>query len=204
MDFRNFNDSINSALSPFFDNPYLSGFLKLSLVVLGGLAAPKITPKYGHIFSNTYFRLAIMILIIYTFNHDPALSIITAVTYFIVMEHVVKNAVKEASATGVITPAIASILSGGSGPSIKSEPVKQAEAVSLQTAVDASKAAGFVTSVPQAVMSSGPVSTASEAAIPTQPSGVPASATTMIVEGEGGAPEPYTPDGIASLAEAPN
>ena len=53
------------------------------------------------------------------------------------------------------------------------------------------------------MMSSGPVSTTSEAAIPTQPSGIPASATTMIVEGEGDVPEPYTPDGIASLAEAP-
>lgn len=203
MDFSNFNDGVNSIMAPVFDNPYLSGFIKLSLVMFGGLAAPKISPKHGYLFSNTYFRLLIMILIIWTFNRDPSLAIIIAVTYFMVMEHVVKNALKEASATGTVSSTIASILSGGPGPSVKSDAAKKADVQSIQSAIEASKAAGFVTSVPQAVMSSGPVSTASEAAIPTQPSGVPASATTMIAEGSGGLPEPYVPDGIASLAEAP-
>lgn len=202
MDIQGFNDGVNSFLAPVWDNPYLLGLMKLSLVMFGGLAAPKITPKYGHLFSNTYFRVLVMVLIIWTFNHDPALSIILAVSYFIVMEHVVKNAVKEVSQTGTVTPAIASIL--GAAPPTQPRNDVQAEVGSLQAAVDASKAAGFVTSVPQAVMSSGPVSTGAEAAIPTQPSGVPASATTMIAEGDGGGiPQAYTPDGIASLAEAP-
>ncbi len=201
MSIQGFNDGVNAALAPVFDNPYLAGLIKLSLVMFGGLAAPKIAPKYGFLFANTGFRVLIMFLIIWTFNHDPALSIIIAVSYFMVMEHVLKNAVKEVSATGVVTPAIASILSSGSSSSGGAS--TQATVANLQNAVNASKAAGFLTSVPQAVIASGPASSvASDTGMSTRPSGVPATATTMIAEGSGGI-HPYMPDDVASLADAP-
>lgn len=198
MDFQAINDGVNGALDTVFDNPYLSGIMKLSLVMFGSLAAPKITPKFGYLFANSYFRILVMILIIWTYNRDPALSIIIAVSYFMIMEHVMKNAVKEVAATGIITPAIANILSGGS--SLQTSDTQMAAKNDLQNVIGASKAAGFITSVPEAVMSS---SSSVQADAPPQPSGVPATATTMIAEGSGGAPEAYTPDGVASLAEAP-
>lgn len=199
MSIQGFNDVVNGAMAPVFDNPYLAGLIKLSLVMFGSLAAPKIAPKYGYLFANTGFRILIMFLIIWTFNHDPALSVIIAVSYFMVMEHVLKNAVKEVTATGVVTPAIASILSGSSSTGASA----QVTVANLQNAVDASKAAGFVTSIPQAVTASGPPSIGSDANVSTRPSGVPASATTMIAEGSEGGIEAYMPNEVASLAEAP-
>lgn len=191
----------NGVLAPVFDNPYLAGLIKLSLVMFGSLAAPKIAPKYGYLFANTGFRILIMFLIIWTFNHDPALSVIIAVSYFMVMEHVLKNAVKEVSSTGIVTPAIASILSGGAS-STSGNATTQATVANLQNAVNASKAAGFLTSIPQAVTASGPPSIGSDANVSTRPSGVPATATTMFAEGSGDI-EPYMPNDVASLAEAP-
>ena len=144
-----------------------------------------------------------MVMIIWTFNHDPALSILTAVTYHITMEYVVKNAVAEVSSTGTVTSDIANLLSGNSGPGIKSSATKQEEAVAIQASIDASKETGFLTGTPQAVLTSGPVSTGAVASIPTEPSGVLDTATTMFAEGDGSGPQPYSPDGLSDLAPAP-
>ena len=202
--FDTFNTTVNSALTPVFANPYLSGFIKLALVMFGSLAAPKISPKYGYLFANTYFRIFIMVMIIWVFNQDPALAIMTAVTYFITMHWLVKNAVGEVAATGTLSDDIATLLNGGSGLGLKSlGSTMETEKKAMQNAVEAAQSAGFMAGVPQAVSStSGPINTTSVASIATEPSGVPATDNTMFVEGDGQI-RPFIPDGVEGLAPAP-
>lgn len=201
----NFNDMVNSALDPILGNQYISAALKLFLVLYGGLGAPKVPVRFGPIFTNSYSRMAVMALMLWTANKDPALSLMVAVTWFLTMNYVVKNSLLEVQQTGIVSPDIAITISGGSGPSIKSSSTIQAEASLMQASVDSGKAPGFVTP-PEAVLTSGPVSTGSVAAIPTSPSGNSAANPSMMAitpEGASDVPLAFTPSEIQDLAFAP-
>lgn len=85
MDFlRTYNDSINTTLTP-LDAPAAAGFLKLLLVLYAGLFAPNL-PKYVlDWFKFVPFKILILFLIVWTGNHDPALSITVAVAFFMTL-----------------------------------------------------------------------------------------------------------------------
>src|SRR5947208_695228 len=129
------NESINSVLDPVFENPAVSAVLKLVLVLYASLAAPSIPPKYAPIFANSYFRIVFLALVVWTYSRDPALSVMLATVYFLIMTYLVHNSVAQVKQTGVVTPEIAVLISGGSGLGIKSEQVMQAESHSMQQSV---------------------------------------------------------------------
>lgn len=122
-----FNATVNSSLS-FLDDPIVGGFLKLFLVLYGGLAAPSLPPKVAALFTNTYFRIVILGLVLWIANRDPALSVMIATVFFVSLSYATKNAVTQVVTTGKVTPEVAVIISGGSGPSIKPAGVVQQEA----------------------------------------------------------------------------
>lgn len=150
-----FNTMVNQTLDPLVSNQVVFGVLKILLICYGSLAAPKVPVQLAGLFSNTYFRVAYMFFIIWVFNHDPGLAILIAVTYFMSMNYLVQNSVTQVEQTGVVTPEIAILISGGSGPSIKSESVMTAEAHLMQQSVDAAKSAG--SAVVDAVKSAGSI-----------------------------------------------
>lgn len=197
-----FNSTTNSVLDPVFANPAIASTLKLFLVLYGGLAAPSIPSKVAPLFTNSLFRIFIMFLIVWTFNHDPALSIIVAVVYFLSLTYLVKNSLAQVQQTGVVTPEIALVISGGNGPSIKSSSVKQQEASLMQSSVDASKSPGYLVS-PEAVLD-GPGSTVASAHIPTTPSGNLAENPSMMASSpDGGVPLAYSSESLSGLASVP-
>ena len=105
-----------------------------------------------------------MIMIVWIFNKDPGTSIMVAVSYYLTVHYLMKNCLKRVAETGVVTREIALMISGGSGPTIKPASVVQSEAALMQASVNQQRAPGFVTT-PEALLSSGPVSTAAVAAI---------------------------------------
>jgi len=195
------NYTISSFLDVIFDNDIIGNVLKLFLIMFGGLAAPSLPPKFAPLFSNSIFRMTVMALIIWIWNKDPGVSIMAAVVYFLTMHHLVQNGLAQVASTGIVSPEVAIMISGGGGPSIKSSGIIQAEADLMQASVN-SKPSGFLTP-PQAVMS-GPVSTAAVAGIASIPSGTPATSASMMASSpEGGLPQAFTPDDVHDFAVAP-
>jgi hypothetical protein len=203
MSFNNFNDTVNDFLDPIFANPAILSTVKLFLVLYGALAAPKLPLMFGPYFANSYFRMAFMAFIIWIANKDPALAVVIAVGYALSMNYFVQNGLQQVSQTGVVSPDVAIVISGGGGPSIKPQSVIQAEAHLMQASVNNAKATGYVTP-PEAVLTSGPPSTSSNAGIPVIPAGQPATNPSMMaVNPEGGVPHAFTPDSVHDLAVAP-
>ena len=144
-----------------------------------------------------------MTLIIWTFNKDPSISILVAVSYFLIMHNFMEKGMLSIAQTGVVPPEVAIMVSGGGGPGIKPQSIIQAEAALLQSAVSGA-ISGYQTT-PQALLSSGPVSTAANASIPMIPSGTPATNPSMMATQpeSGGIPVAFTPDDVHDLAVAP-
>ncbi|KAJ3225923.1 hypothetical protein HDU81_007583 [Chytriomyces hyalinus] len=60
------------------------------------------------------------------------------------MDYLVKRSIRSVAASGVVTPEIATLLSGGSGPGIKSSETLASEAVNFQNKVNVSRAEGQI------------------------------------------------------------
>lgn len=77
-----YNSQVNAVLSP-LDNPYVSGLLRIFLIVYGGLAAPHLPPAVLKWFDYVPFRILLLALIVWTANHDPAIAVLIAVAFFV-------------------------------------------------------------------------------------------------------------------------
>lgn len=196
--FRGINDSVNSVLDPVFQNDTLSAFIKLFLVLYGGYAAPQLPVSFAPYMANTYTRIAIMVMLIWIWNHDPGVAIVVSVCYYLSLHYLMKNGLSQIAQTGTVSEDISNLISGGPNLTIKPSSVIRAEAQMMQASVNASAGSG-----PQAMLSSG-VSTASSAVIPNVISSTSANAPTMMdVHPEHSVPLAHTPDDIHSLAVAP-
>ena len=140
LSFDDFNSTVNSAFQPVTSNPVLWNFIKLFLILYGGLAAPSMPPRLAPYFTNSYFRIAFMALIIWVADRDPSMSIMIAVAYFLTLKYLLKNGMDEVVNTGYVSPAVASLVTGGTGPGIKPDAVKAAEAQALQISVSTAAA----------------------------------------------------------------
>jgi hypothetical protein len=200
---NDFNNTVNSILDPILGNDYIRSSLYLFFIVYGSLAAPSLPPRLAPLFSNSIFRMTIMALVVWIWNKDPAVAIMVAVSYFITMHYLMQNGLAEILRTGIVSPEVAIMISGGGGPSLKPSSVIQAEAQLMQASVNNSKSPGFI-SAPEALLSSGPVSTTAVAGIPSVPSETKATTASMMATyPEGGMPQAFTPDDIHDLAIAP-
>ena len=84
MDFRQFNSSVNDMLHP-LDTPFPAGILKLLLVLYGGLVGPHLPDAVLKWFDFAPFRVLVLALIVWTSNHDPAVSILAAVAFMVTL-----------------------------------------------------------------------------------------------------------------------
>ena len=85
MDYlRSYNSQVNSVLSP-LDNPSVSAFLRLVLILYGSMAAPHLPDFVLKWFNFVPFKIFILFLIVWTANHDPAIAILMAVGFFATM-----------------------------------------------------------------------------------------------------------------------
>lgn len=79
---RSYNADVNSALSP-LDNPAIAGFLKLFLVLYGGMVAPHLPPSILQWFQYPAFKIAVLFLIVWTSSHQPDIALLVACSFFI-------------------------------------------------------------------------------------------------------------------------
>ena len=83
MDYINsYNTVVNNALSP-LDKPVFAGLLKLIVVLYGAVVAAQLQEPVLKYFNFVPFKILVLAIIVWLGNHDPALSIIIAVAFFI-------------------------------------------------------------------------------------------------------------------------
>lgn len=78
------NRAVNPLLLPFTKSP-LSFLLALFIAVYGGKAAPKPPQFMKDLFDSAIFRVAVLFLILWVGNRDPALSIMSVLTFVAVL-----------------------------------------------------------------------------------------------------------------------
>lgn len=115
MSVSHFNNFVNTQLSVFRTNQVASNLLKLTLIMYGAYAAPKISPKYTPYLSNVYVRVAVMSLAIWTVNYDVGLAVLISVAFILTMKHLVANAVDDVKQTGKVSPELQLLVDGGIG-----------------------------------------------------------------------------------------
>ncbi len=82
FDLGGYNALVNGYMAP-LETPVLSAVLRLFLVLYGGLAAPSLPPAILKLFDNAAFRIAVMALIVWTANKDPATAILISVGFVV-------------------------------------------------------------------------------------------------------------------------
>jgi hypothetical protein len=87
---NNFDNTVNSYLSIINDNEYLSGAIKLILILYAGLAAPQLPEYIAKFFDNAIVKLIIYFLIVYTAKQDPTVAIIAAIAVMVTLHTVNK------------------------------------------------------------------------------------------------------------------
>jgi hypothetical protein len=83
MSIAEFNDVFNRNLGFLRANNAIGNLLKITLLIYGGVAAPKIADKYRAYFQTPYARLAIMALVMWTVDYDVGVAIVLAVLFIL-------------------------------------------------------------------------------------------------------------------------
>jgi hypothetical protein len=96
--------------------PWVLIILKIIIILYAAKIAPTVPLKYASIFSNVYFRISILALIVWTYSHDPVASVLIAVAFFMSINYLRQNAVNEVKQTGVITTHSEVAMNQGSKP----------------------------------------------------------------------------------------
>lgn len=82
---QSFNQAVNENLGWVLASPVASNVLRLALLMYAGLAAPKLHPAVDRLFSLPAFRVAVLGLVLWTQNNDPALSLALAMLFIVSM-----------------------------------------------------------------------------------------------------------------------
>jgi len=94
------------------NNKILNSVLSLFLVLYAGLAAPKLPKKVSMLFNESWFKMIVLMLVVYMSTKDVSLAIITAVALVLSIQtynyhynsavHVVKNIAAKRTAKIII------------------------------------------------------------------------------------------------------
>ena len=76
-----YNSEINHVLHP-LEFPYIQSFLKLFLVMYGGMIAPKLPTSVLKMFDLPPVKITALFLIVWTSTHDPAIALLIAFALF--------------------------------------------------------------------------------------------------------------------------
>jgi hypothetical protein len=80
-----FNSLINNNLKTLKSNTILKSVFTLSLVLYAGFAAPSLPNQVLVLFENPFFRIIILALVMWNINDDPAMSIMIAMVFVMVV-----------------------------------------------------------------------------------------------------------------------
>ena|SRR3978361_973056 len=81
----NFNSTVNGVLDPIFTNPDIRPILVLALAVYGGLSKTVFPDVLGKYTGNFAIRAVLLALLIWIANRDPAVAIVAATSFMVVL-----------------------------------------------------------------------------------------------------------------------
>jgi hypothetical protein len=90
--------SVNNTLDNYLkvlDNEYVSGFLRLFIMLYAGLAAPELPKKIADLFKKDVFKIVIFILILLVARKKPDIAILTAVAFMLTIQTINKYDIAE-------------------------------------------------------------------------------------------------------------
>ena len=82
---KNVESMSRNALSV-LDNPYVSTFVKVFLVVYAGVWAPRLPPTLAGLFQNNMFRMLIFFLVVFVATKDARVALLIAVGFLMSMQ----------------------------------------------------------------------------------------------------------------------
>jgi len=82
---KNVESMSRNALS-ILDNPYVSTFVKVFLVVYAGVWAPRLPPTLAGLFQNNMFRMLIFFLVVFVATKDARVALLIAVGFLMSMQ----------------------------------------------------------------------------------------------------------------------
>jgi hypothetical protein len=80
-----FNSLINNNLKTLKSDAILKSVFTLSLILYAGFAAPSLPDSVLVLFDNPFFRIIILALVMWNINDDPAMSIMLAMVFVMVV-----------------------------------------------------------------------------------------------------------------------
>ena len=82
----NFLDDVEGNVVGFFDNIYVSTFIKVVLVIYAAYAAPRLSRSSAKIFDSTLVRIIIAALIVYIATKDSTIAILIALGFILSLQ----------------------------------------------------------------------------------------------------------------------
>ena len=79
-------ESVSKNALSMLDNPYVSTFVKVFLVVYAGVWAPRLPPTLAGLFQNNMFRMLIFFLVVFVATKDARIALLIAVGFLMSMQ----------------------------------------------------------------------------------------------------------------------
>jgi len=114
--------SPQSAIESVLDNTYVSGFIRVFIILYAVLAAPQLPPWIAKLFHHSVFQIVMFALIAYTATKDISISILIALAFFVSFHSYTRHLITRLSKRTRRAPKEAPSVDSTS--STKSEPVK--------------------------------------------------------------------------------
>ena len=207
MSIRQFNETVNGLLDPAFANNYVLMATRVFLFCYAVFIVPKLPERFNFIFTNTWFKLAMIALIAWMATHDASTSIMLAVAYMLTMHFLMQKGIYTAVQTGDITPAFSNLVSGTKNKTVNFlnqavDTVK--DTFRFPTSQSSQSSQQSTTNMPQAVLSSGSQNTSASQVISATPSKVAMNNPSMMdTASSSSGPSARVPDFLANVAAAP-
>jgi hypothetical protein len=122
--------SPQSAIESVLDNTYVSGFIRIFIILYAVLAAPQLPPWISKLFHHSVFQIVMFALIAYTATKDISISILIALAFFVSFHsytrHLITRLSKRSRRVQKEAPSVDSSVSTKSEPVVKAEKFENA------------------------------------------------------------------------------
>jgi len=87
--------TVNNTLQTIMDNPLVIGLISIALTVYGPRLSPKLPDFIRNAFNNSFFRLIVLVLVIFIGSRNIRLSLVLAILFMVLMSITNNQNIKE-------------------------------------------------------------------------------------------------------------
>jgi hypothetical protein len=87
--------TVNNTLQTIMDNPLIIGLISIALTVYGPRLSPKLPDFIRNAFNNSFFRLIVLVLVIFIGSRNIRLSLVLAILFMVLMSITNNQNIKE-------------------------------------------------------------------------------------------------------------